>query len=207
MAIDGATTLLEREHELSELRGALTEARQRRGRVVLVEAPAGLGKTSLLRAAFDAAVEAGFTSRRARASDLERDFAYGCVRQLLEPVVAQVPAAQRERLFDGAAALSHGVFASPGHPAAAPAADSAFSTLHGLYWLLNNLADEGPVALCVDDLHWADSESLRFLNYVAPRLDGLPLAVVAGTRPGEGDTDELARLAAAPEAVVVRPRP
>ena len=54
--------------------------------------------------------------------------------------------------------------------------------LHGLYWLLNNLADERPVALAVDDLHWSDAESLRFLNYLAPRLDGLPLAVLASTR-------------------------
>ena len=37
----------------------------------------------------------------------------------------------------------------------------------------------GPVALSVDDLHWSDPESLRFLNYLAPRLDGLPLAVLA----------------------------
>ena len=44
--------------------------------------------------------------------------------------------------------------------------------LHGLYWLLNNVADDAPVALCVDDLHWADTESLRFLNFLAPRPRG-----------------------------------
>ena len=45
--------------------------------------------------------------------------------------------------------------------------------LHGLYWLLNNLADGAPIVLAVDDLQWSDTESLRFLNYLAPRLDGL----------------------------------
>ncbi|MET0510135.1 MAG: AAA family ATPase [Thermoleophilaceae bacterium] len=212
MTTETAATLLERELELRELADALTDAEERRGRVVLVEAPAGLGKTSVLWAASAAAAEAGFACRRARASDLERDFAYGCVRQLLEPVVAKVSAPERERLFEGAAGLSRGLFAPSGDtpsgsPSATPAADSAFSMLHGLYWLLNNLADEGPLVLCVDDLHWSDTESLRFLNYLAPRLDGLPVAVLATTRPGEEDSEDLARLAAAPETTVLRLRP
>jgi predicted ATPase len=68
--------LLERERELKGLRRALADARQGRGRVVLVEGVAGLGKTSLLRAALEAAREDGFTCLRARASELERAFAY-----------------------------------------------------------------------------------------------------------------------------------
>ena len=58
-----ATSLLERERELEALGDALAEARLGRGRVVIVEAAAGLGKTSLLRAASAAAGESGFTSR------------------------------------------------------------------------------------------------------------------------------------------------
>ena len=71
------------------LRRALTEAQRGHGEVVLVEAAAGIGKTTLLRAASDAAAELGFIRLRARANELERDFAYGCVRQLLEPVIAR----------------------------------------------------------------------------------------------------------------------
>ena len=202
-----AARLLERERELTELENALTEAQQGRGQVVLVEAPAGLGKTSLLRAASETAAGAGFTTLRARASELERDFAYGCVRQLVEPAVGKASDAERDRLFEGAAALSRPLFAPTGTPQLPPSADSTFSTLHGLYWLLNNLADEGPLALSVDDLHWSDAESLRFLNYLAPRLDGLPLTVLASTRSGENVPADLARLAAAPETTVLRPGP
>ncbi len=79
--------------------------------------------------------------------------------------------------------------------------------LHGLYWLLNNLTDEGPVAVAVDDLHWADAESLRFFNYLAPRLDGLPLAVLATARSGEDGSVDLVRLAAGPDTTVLKPRP
>ena len=88
--IEAAARLLERDRELSELSDAVTAAQGGRGRIVLVEAPAGLGKTSLLRAAAQTAAEAGFTCLRARASELEHDFAYGCVRQLLEPALAKV---------------------------------------------------------------------------------------------------------------------
>src|SRR5512132_465951 len=93
--------LLDRERELRELHVALADARDEKGQLVLIEGPAGLGKTSLLRASFDAALEMGFTVLRARASELERNFPYGCVRQLLEPVVSRASAAERERLFEG----------------------------------------------------------------------------------------------------------
>src|SRR5215468_9199250 len=108
--------LLERERELTALASALRDAERGRGGVVLVEAPAGLGKTSLLKAACEAASEAGFACLRARASELERDFAYGCVRQLLEPAVARTSDADRNRLFEGAAALSKPLFAPTGAP-------------------------------------------------------------------------------------------
>ena len=185
----------------------LSEVGQGRGQVVLVEAPAGLGKTSLLKAASEIAIEAGFTSLRARASELERDFAYGCVRQLLEQSVARTSEPERTRLFDGAASLSAPLFAAADAPQRSRVADTSASILHGLYWLLNNLAVERPLVLSVDDLHWSDVASLRFLGYLAARLDGLRLTVFASRRTGEGVTDELARLAAAPETTVLRPRP
>jgi DNA-binding CsgD family transcriptional regulator len=205
--MESAATLLERERELGVLGDALSEAGRGRGQVVLIETPAGLGKTSLLRAAGQTADETGFTCLRARATELERDFAYGCVRQLLEPVVAGAIAVPRQDgLFEGAAALSEPLFTPRGIELSSRFADRSFSMLHGLYWLLNNLADGGPVALVIDDLHWSDAESLRFLNYVAPRLDGLRLAVLASTRSGDR-SPELARLAASPETTVLRPAP
>ena len=149
----------------------------------------------------------GFTCARARASELEHDFAYGCVRQLLEPVIASAPGPERDREFAGAAALALPLFAPSDAAQLAPSSDATFSMLHGLYWLLSNLTDEAPVALAVDDLQWADAESLRLLGYLAPRLDGLPLAVVGSYRSGAGVDAGLARLAAAPETTILRPRP
>jgi hypothetical protein len=185
----------------------VSAAQRARGRIVLVEAAAGLGKTSLLRAAAELAAGAGFTCLRARASELEHDFAYGCVRQLLEPAIAKVDDAEHDRLFRGAAGLAGPLFAPAGAPHPVSAGDPSFSMLHGLYWLLVNLVDEKPVALAVDDLHWSDPESLRFLNHLAPRLDGLPIVVFASTRSGASVATEVARLAAGPETTVLRPQP
>ncbi len=133
-------------------------------------------------------MELGFAVLRARASELERNFPYGCVRQLLEPVVSRASAAERERLFEGAAALAMPLFAARVAAQSESSSDSAFSVLHGLYWLLNNLTRAKPVALCVDDLQWADTESLHFLSYLTPRLDGLALAVLATVRSHENVT-------------------
>jgi DNA-binding CsgD family transcriptional regulator len=85
----------------------------------------------------------------------------------------------------------------PGLPdeagAAAPVApDPSFAVLHGLYWLCANLAAERPVALMVDDAHWADGASLRFLAFLLPRLEELGIVVLLGARPGEaGPSQEL----------------
>jgi hypothetical protein len=57
-----------------------------------------------------------------------------------------------------------------------------FAALHGLYWLVANLAIPGPIVLACDDLHWADEPSLRWLVYFCHRLEGLP-ALVAGHHP------------------------
>ena len=46
--------------------------------------------------------------------------------------------------------------------------------------------------MAVDDAHWADVASLRWLIYLARRLAGLPLALVLATRPAEaGPVQEL----------------
>jgi len=68
------------------------------------------------------------------------------------------------RLRGGAAALSQPLFAPTAGAASLPSARNAFSTLHGLYWLLNNSPTRScALALLADDLHWCDAESLRFL--------------------------------------------
>ena len=67
--------------------------------------------------------------------------------------------------------------------------DPSFAILHGLYWLCANLAAVGPLCLVVDDAHWADAASLRYLAFLLTRLEELDVALVVATRPPEARTD------------------
>jgi DNA-binding CsgD family transcriptional regulator/tetratricopeptide (TPR) repeat protein len=67
-----------------------------------------------------------------------------------------------------------------------------------------------PTLLAIDDLHWADTPSLRWLRYLTRRLEGVPLLVAAAARPPEGESRDptlVAELIADPEAVAIRPEP
>src|SRR3954468_21760294 len=145
--------LLERDEELRELDLLLDEAvDRRRGRLVLIEGPPGIGKTRLLDALRSRARERGAAVVSARASELDRDFPFGVVRQLFEAVVAR----ERAELLDGAAARARPLFDSvPASGAASSPESPAVELFHGLYWLVANLAERTPLLLTIDDIHWA----------------------------------------------------
>ena len=149
----------------------------------------------------------GFEVLGARAGELESDFAFGIVRQLFEGVLASAPSDLRAELLSGAAALAAPLFAVVPGDSGEAAAETSFAMLHGLYWLTANFALRRPTLLVVDDLHWADEPSLRWLGYLARRLEGLPLLVVAATRPPEqAHTPPLVtEILADPLATVIRP--
>ena len=114
---------------------------------------------------------------RARGAELEREFAFGVVRQLVEPALAGSPDRERARLLDGPPGVAARLLDLPGlaDRAGPVAPDPSFAVLHGLYWLCANMAAERPLALVVDDAHWADRASLRFLAFLLPRLAELPV--------------------------------
>src|SRR5262249_22791444 len=96
---------IEREPELAQLGSIAGEAAEGAGRVGLVRGPAGIGKTQLLDSARSQAEAAGMRVLSARGGELEREFPFGCVRQLFEPLV-HVDARDRAEIFDGDAALA-----------------------------------------------------------------------------------------------------
>ncbi len=194
--------LLERERELARLRELIGAAAAGDGRLVLVEGDPGIGKSALLRAAHEIAAGAGSTVLTARGAELERDFAHGVARQLYEPLLHGASEARVAAMLRGAAALAAPILGLPA--ADRPAGDPAFAANHGLYWLTSNLAEESPLVLLVDDAHWSDAATLRFLDYLARRLGGLPVLVALALRPGAEST-LLDALASVPEAESLNP--
>ena len=193
--------LRERAAELDQLVAGMEAAAAGHGALIVLEGTAGIGKTTLIGAARLQAGERGLRTLSARASQLEHDFPFGVVRQLLEPVLYAADDAQRERWFTGAAAMARSLFdpLASGHDE-----EERFRRRHGLYWLVANLAQDSPLLVCVDDAQWADEPSLGFIRHLATRLETLAVLLVVASRP---DADGVRPLLIEPTARVVRPAP
>ncbi|WP_210438799.1 BTAD domain-containing putative transcriptional regulator [Nocardioides xinjiangensis] len=171
--------IVDRDHELTLLRERLEDLADGTSGCVLVEGPAGIGKTRLLDELRRLAVAAGVWVRSARSSALEQDFEWGVVRQLFGAGVDDV-LGRAER----------------------------FAVLRGLCELTTRLAEQAPFVLCVDDVQRCDEASLQFLAYLVPRLEELPVLIVLTMRTGEPQhADDLVELVADETVTVVRPAP
>src|SRR5262245_4930514 len=174
----GLAEPLEREAELTQLSALLTAARNGRGQLCVVEGPSGVGKSRLLDDCARVANELGLSVIRARCSELTRDHPFGVVRTLFEPILVRADEETRAKLMHGPAALAEPVFGPR-------EAFDEFGVIHGLYWLTVNIAEQQPTALLVDDVLWSDDSSLRYLAYLADRIDDIPAAVVVAIRRGD----------------------
>ena len=150
--------LYEREAVVEAVRRLLETASAGRGGTVFVVAPAGLGKTSVLRAAV-AETEGRFDVRLGGGDAVEATLPYGLIGQVLggEDELA-VPGAEEPDL---------------------PAASRFYATLRRI----RRAAADRPLLLALDDVHWSDPDSLTFLYLLCRRAATLPLAVVATARP------------------------
>ncbi|MDQ3676890.1 MAG: AAA family ATPase, partial [Actinomycetota bacterium] len=186
----------------------LAAARAANGRLLLIEGHAGIGKTSLLDAAVGRARETATTVLRARASELESDFAFGVALQLFEPLLAGADDETRDRLLAGSAGLAGPLLERPTSWGGNEADERSYSVMHGLFWLLSNLADAGPVLIVIDDAHWADRPSLRLALYLLQRLDEMAVTIIAARRLGEprAPDDLLGQIAAHVTSRRLRPQ-
>jgi len=202
--------LLSRESEVATLTALMADARAGEGRLAMIEGGAGIGKTRLIAEARTTATAHGFEVLTARAGELEQGFAFGVVRQLFEPVLASCSAEDRAELLSGAARLAAPLFDRDVlSQQDGDRGDIPFHTLHGLYWLTANIAQRTPVVLAVDDLHWSDAPSLRWLNYLARRLEGLPVLLLLASRPlpTNADSEALTESLAGIADTTLRPVP
>ncbi|MFI7413358.1 ATP-binding protein [Streptomyces sp. NPDC049627] len=219
--------LLERQRELQALDSALSDLREaadgmQRARstgLLAFTGPAGLGKTALLTKARAGAAAHGFHVLSARAGENDQELAFRLVRQLVQPVLATMDETER-RAFLGS---WYDILAATLGLEATDTAHTPDPTgvRDGLDWVMTRLvAMKAPLVLLLDDLHWADFESLGWLASFAPRAADLPLLIIVAYRPDELQPDAaafrtvverhgdrpypLARLSAAGVARIVR---
>lgn len=186
-----AAPLMEREAEQQVLRDAAAAARRQHGSLVVLTAPAGQGRSSLLRLAAEEAASTGLNVLQGRASlgRLTLDLSYEVATQLLEPAWREADASTRQLLLEGAARPVEGLLA-PGAGSQTAGADPQPSTMtRALVRFTANLVTApfcAPgLALIVDDAHLADHASLRYLTLLASRVAHLPVAIIISYAAGE----------------------
>ncbi|MBL3808129.1 AAA family ATPase [Streptomyces sp. BRB081] len=161
-------------------------ARSGRPRLVLLDGPAGIGKTALLEAALaKGGPLSGMTALHGACRAVDVATGYSGVRALFGGLGLTGRRGRNSRLLEGGARRAlPALAADPGE--LDPDPGSTFSVLQGLYWLAANLMADGPLVLVLDDAQWCDERSLRWLDFLLRRADGLPLLVVAAHRTGTG---------------------
>ncbi|MFD5710735.1 hypothetical protein OQI_18730 [Streptomyces pharetrae CZA14] len=185
-AAAASASLWERDRELDAVRRAVDDLcadHSSSGSLLVFRGEAGLGKTALLAETRRIAEERGCTVWSARGGETLKSVPYNVVRQLLQPaLVTMLPEEARDYLGDwyDIAGPALGI-ADPGDRQADPQ-----GVCDGLVAAVRRLAErDWPLVLLIDDAHWADQETLRWLAAFAERLHDLSVLVVVARRPGE----------------------
>src|SRR5918997_6968607 len=206
--MDSDQNLLEREAELSAIDRALADAAEGRGSVVAVEGPPGIGKSRLVAAAAELAEEREMYSISVRATELERSYPYGIVRQTADSVALDKTDEERAALFTGAARLALPIL-DPGSAEEGDSPELMYQRLHGLYWVTANLARARPLLITIDDAQWADEASMAAQRFLSLRMAALPMVLLLGVRTMEVGqlAVPLAEMLADPATISIRPGP
>lgn len=164
--------LLGRRSELGDLRASIKALLAGRGRAILVEGEPGIGKSTVVRAAFDQAVEAGCETYWATCDELSRAFA---LVPLLDALGVRESATDQRR--SSIARLMRG------DPSEASGADVVTAAAERLLSLVDELCGAAPVVLVVDDLQWADPATVLVWGRLARSVEQVPLLLIGMLRP------------------------
>ena len=204
--------LLERSVECECLERVLERAAAGSGSLVLVEGEAGVGKSSLLDAVAGEAAWRDFAWLGARGRELERDLPFGVARELMVPLLRRPDGTD---LGTRSAVERAGQVLAPSIDLPRPGTDPRPAVIEALVAVVDQLIagdrDHPPrrVLVTVDDAHWADGSSLRFLGHLADRSEQRPLALVVALRPDTPHPSpaDLRWLRTRPGVQVLRPAP
>jgi predicted ATPase len=162
----------------AELAGALQAAAGGTGRSFLVEGEAGIGKTSLLEAALEAAGRLGLQVFWAAAEELERRRPFGAILDCLgiDRTATDPRRAEIARVLEEAQSPT-------GWEPLAAAAHGEFRVVEAILTLVEELSVQRPLAVAIDDLQWADPSTLLVLHGLGRSIHRLPVLLVGACRP------------------------
>jgi DNA-binding CsgD family transcriptional regulator/tetratricopeptide (TPR) repeat protein len=152
----------------------LNAAREGRSGSLVITGDAGIGKSTLLGYAVDRAQ--GMTVLTARGFESESEIPFAGLSDLLQPVLSVLP-----KLPDPqAAAMSSALSLGP------PVGGDRFSVCAATIGMLASAAEESPLLVVVDDLHWLDQSSREAVLFAARRLHAEGIALLLARRERAG---------------------
>jgi DNA-binding CsgD family transcriptional regulator/tetratricopeptide (TPR) repeat protein len=162
-------SLVGRQAELAELGELIAGPDESRRGVVVVSGEAGIGKSRLARELAEQARTMGLRVLWGRAVQSVAPIPY---RPFAEAVHAGLGRREFEALVSGPdRVLLRALLDADDQPPAAPAT-SVLPVLEAIRRLLIAAAEGGDLLLVVEDLHWADPETLATVEYLADNLNG-----------------------------------
>jgi predicted ATPase len=179
-----ATAVVGRTAELAVLRRAVDDAAAGRGSVVLVTGESGIGKSRLLREVHGWCTGRGTATLLGRAVDTSTALPFRPLAEALLAAQRSAPLADDPDIAPFAPALATlvpSLAAASSRPASQPA--SLLHVAEGFLRVARSRGRDGRgVAVLLDDLQWADAETLAVLEYLADNVAGEPVVVVATAR-------------------------
>ncbi len=167
-----------------------------RGGSVLLHGPAGIGKSTVLRALAEEYAEGARTVLRCSPTESESHLPFLALADLLglvlDDVSDRLPAAQRTALESALTGRGESSLQQDG-----------LALRLAVLSALRALADAGPVLVVADDLQWLDPASAELLGFAARRLGDTPVRMLCAVRTEGQDYDRHLR-ASPPDTLAVR---
>ncbi len=172
--LDSAETTIGRVDELALIHGFLARA-AKDGNALFVLGEPGVGKTMFLDAGACAASESGARVLRAGGVEFETGMSFSGLNQVLLPVFGEFGRLTPSHRDSLNVALGLG----DGQP------PDGLVVSNATLALLRIAATDRPLVVIIDDVPWLDRASVRVLGFVARRLGGSRVGLLAAARPEE----------------------
>lgn len=182
-----ASMLVGRESELAVIQETLTAVASGQGRLLILVGEPGVGKTRLAQEITLTARAQGFRVVTGRCYEPQQSIAYAPFLEALTQAVALAPDA-----VEGWPEVAR-LLPSANHDAYVPAQLDDGAAQQRLFYQVRNflgaLVDRQPLAVLLDDLHWADGASIDLLQHLARHTRDQPILLVGTARAVEAQRE------------------